>query len=78
MDVVRTEEVTTGTGPADWFEGTVTMQKLIDDPLPGGSKLYRVRFNAGARTHWHTHDGEQILIVVDGVCELAERGGEVV
>ncbi|MGE5171407.1 MAG: cupin domain-containing protein [Rudaea sp.] len=28
--------------------------------------VYRVEFEAGARTHWHTHSGPQWLFVLDG------------
>ena len=78
MDVVRGDEITAAAGPADWFEGQVSLQQLIEDALPGGSKVYRVRFEAGARTHWHTHEGEQLLYVLEGVCELEERDGALV
>lgn len=40
-------------------------------------KLYYVRFEPGARTNWHAHDGTQILIVSSGRCRY-QRAGEAV
>jgi len=37
--------------------------------------LYHVRFDAGARTNWHTHSGPQWLFVVAGRIR-AQRWGE--
>jgi quercetin dioxygenase-like cupin family protein len=37
-----------------------------------------VRFQAGARTHWHTHTGEQVLIVVEGTCIVKREGSPAV
>jgi len=35
-----------------------------------------VRFEPGARTHWHSHSGGQVLHVVEGEAAVQERGGE--
>jgi quercetin dioxygenase-like cupin family protein len=40
-----------------------------DSPLV---KAFRVAFEPGARTHWHTHSGPQLLVVVEGRC-LVQR-----
>jgi 4-carboxymuconolactone decarboxylase len=37
-------------------------------------KLYFVRFEAGARTHWHSHSGAQILVVTSGRCRYQREG----
>ena len=36
--------------------------------------VYRVTFQAGARTAWHTHTGPQLLLVVEGSCRLQKEG----
>ena len=64
-------------GPADPanFVLPATMQRLLgrDDAL--AVRLYRVRFDEGARTHWHTHDGTQLLYGLSGVCQVVDRAG---
>ncbi|MXY17032.1 MAG: cupin domain-containing protein [Acidobacteria bacterium] len=35
---------------------------------------YRVSFEPGARTAWHTHSGPQLLLVVEGRCRLQKAG----
>ena len=52
------------------------MQRLLgpDDDLP--VRLYRVTFDEGARTHWHTHDDVQLLFGLRGRCVVANRDGD--
>ena len=45
----------------------------VDFPV----KLYFVRFRPGARTFWHTHSGQQIIVVTSGECRYQVEGGEV-
>ncbi len=45
-----------------------------DDDLP--LRLYRVTFDEGARTHWHTHDDVQLLFGLSGRCVVVNRDGE--
>ncbi|MQA89462.1 MAG: cupin domain-containing protein [Gemmatimonas sp.] len=40
-------------------------------------KLYYVQFEPAARTNWHIHSGEQILVVTRGRCRY-QREGEAV
>jgi ATP-dependent exoDNAse (exonuclease V) beta subunit/quercetin dioxygenase-like cupin family protein len=35
---------------------------------------YRVGFDAGTRTAWHTHSGAQLLVVIDGTCRCQKAG----
>jgi quercetin dioxygenase-like cupin family protein len=60
--------------PNDNFTGTVNraeVAKATDNSV----RMFQVRFQPKARTHWHTHSGEQILIVVEGKC-LVKREGQ--
>ncbi|MEA2681949.1 MAG: hypothetical protein QOK05_277 [Chloroflexota bacterium] len=41
---------------------------------PGNASM--VRFEPGARTHWHSHSGGQLLIVVEGEGWTQARGEE--
>jgi quercetin dioxygenase-like cupin family protein len=55
------------------FTGTVT-------PITENSQglIAHFRFEAGARTKWHSHEGGQIILVEDGVCRTQVKGGPVV
>jgi len=54
------------------FTGTVT-------PITENSQgnIAHFRFEPGARTKWHSHDGGQIILVEDGVCRTQLKGGPV-
>ncbi len=51
------------------------MQRVLgrEDGLP--VRLYRVSFGVGARTHWHSHDGVQLLYGLAGACSVVDRAG---
>ncbi len=38
----------------------------------------RIRFDAGARTIWHTHVGPQVILVQEGVGRFQQKGGPIV
>jgi len=64
-------------GPEQWFTGVVWM-----DAAPAGSPpdvgVFRVFFEPGARTNWHTHPEGQILHVVTGEGRAQREGGPIV
>ncbi|MGK2964058.1 MAG: cupin domain-containing protein [Tepidiformaceae bacterium] len=83
METARRGETPKQQGSSELFEGNVEIDRLTAaDGVPGTAA---VTFHAGARTHWHSHSGGQILYVlegegrvgtVDGVTEM--RPGDVV
>jgi len=54
--------------PADAhsFVGTATTKLLASADEGGTVHVYRVVFESGGRTNWHTHSGPQWLLIVDG------------
>lgn len=54
--------------PADahTFAGTARTQRLASDEVGLPVSVYRVEFDPGGRTNWHTHSGPQWLLVVEG------------
>ena len=66
MDIKRSGSQPSGTGPADWFTGTVRIDPLFQSPDPARVVGASVTFEPGARTAWHTHPLGQTLIVVAG------------
>jgi len=61
----RSDELTATAGPAAWFTGVVTLEKLSAHEGMGLGVL-RVSFAPGARTAWHTHPEGQVLIITSG------------
>ena len=66
MDIKRSGSQPSGTGPADWFTGTVRIDPLFQAPDPARVAGASVTFEPGARTAWHTHPLGQTLIVIAG------------
>ena len=55
------------------FTGTVY---TVKENSQGSFAHYR--FEAGAHTKWHTHEGGQIVLCEEGVCRTQMRGGPVI
>jgi quercetin dioxygenase-like cupin family protein len=53
-------------GPGNWFTGTVWVDEVVIAE-PARMKAFRVSFEPGARTAWHTHPLGQALHVLAGV-----------
>ena len=64
-------------GEPSYFTGEVTLKALASSPGDNPTKLLRVEFSPGARTHWHTHTNTQLLVVVEGRCRFQHEGGPV-
>lgn len=63
------------TGPR--FAGTAELSPLTAF-VEGPVKVADVSFTDGAVTHWHSHEGGQVLLVCGGNGRTQERGGPVV
>ena len=61
-------------GSADTFTGTVRITAPFTAQAPGRAGGATVRFEAGARTAWHTHPLGQTLIVTDGLGLVQQQG----
>ena len=75
MQVVSSKDMETRRGPEDWFTGDVWLE-TASLPKPGAG-LFRVLFEPGARTNWHTHPEGQVLFVVTGAGRAGTEGGPV-
>jgi quercetin dioxygenase-like cupin family protein len=73
MRVVSAEDMETRRGPEKWFTGVVWMNAAPADSSPGAG-VFRVLFEPGARTNWHTHPEGQILYVVTGEGRAQKEG----
>jgi quercetin dioxygenase-like cupin family protein len=77
MEIKRAESHAASAGPADYFTGTVRIERLIDAPEPARVAGASVTFEPGARTAWHTHPLGQTLIVTTGMGWAQHWGGPV-
>lgn len=73
MRIVTPQDLQTRRGPDDWFTGAVWMDASPAGPSPDAS-VFRVFFEPGARTNWHTHPEGQILFILTGTCRVAREG----
>jgi quercetin dioxygenase-like cupin family protein len=77
MDVIGSEQRVTTRARADYFTGTVWLDPIAVAASPGHLRAYRVSFEPGARTAWHTHPLGQVLHVLTGVGRAQCAGGPV-
>jgi len=75
MKVVRGGNIQSELGTT--FTGDARLARLLDTQQPGGLAVTLVRFEDGARTHWHVHPGEQVLYVLEGEGRAGIEGEEV-
>lgn len=72
MKVVSSRDAETRRAPEEWFTGNVWMD-VTAIPQPGAG-LFRVLFEPGARTNWHTHPESQILYILTGMGRVQKEG----
>ena len=59
------------------FVGQARLTRMNAAAARPHTNVYRVAFEPGARTHWHTRTGPQLLQVIEGTCRYQEDGGAV-
>jgi len=74
MKIFRAAETPSEGGDQNTFTGTVARSTLARDAAGVPVNVYRVEFEPGARTHWHSHDGPQWLFVVEGRIRVQKHG----
>ena len=70
MKVVRSGEVESSIGST--FTGGVILDRVLPMQTEGGMAVSIVHFHDGARTNWHEHPSEQILIVLTGAGRVGD------
>ncbi|MBD2701564.1 cupin domain-containing protein [Spirosoma sp. BT702] len=60
--------------PASNFTGIVWVQQLIEPDSDFNIPVGYVTFEPGARSHWHSHAGGQVLLAMGGIGYYQERG----
>jgi quercetin dioxygenase-like cupin family protein len=77
MEIRRCGALPTRKGPASWFTGTTWQDPIVEAPEPARVRSSMVRFDPGARTHWHTHPLGQTLVVIAGCGRAQSWGGSI-
>lgn len=57
-----------------YFTGTTYLMRLSPYDDTWHASMANVTFEPGARTHWHTHSGGQILLILGGHGYYQEKG----
>jgi len=78
IEVVRADAKSGELVSATNFAGTVRVDPLFRTEQATHISGGLVSFEAGARTHWHTHPMGQILIVTAGTGRVQQWGGPIV
>jgi quercetin dioxygenase-like cupin family protein len=73
MEIAKGHQDPYQEGDAGRFTGRVWLSPGLS--APGGAGMSVVHFSAGARTHWHTHPGGQLLYGVSGHGRVRSRDG---
>ncbi|GAB3317753.1 cupin domain-containing protein [Larkinella ripae] len=60
--------------PISNFTGTVWVQQLIQSDSAFNIPVGYVTFEPGARSHWHSHAGGQVLLALGGIGYYQEKG----
>jgi quercetin dioxygenase-like cupin family protein len=66
MKILTSHERPSRKGPAAWFTGNVWIDEIAVGAEPSRLRAFRVSFEPGARTAWHTHPVGQVLHVLTG------------
>ena len=66
MQIFRGDAAPFAPADANSFTGPARTKRLASDDVGVPVHVYRVEFEVGGRTNWHTHTGPQWLFIVDG------------
>ena len=66
MRIFRDTEAPFAPADVNTFVGRAATKRLAAAEEPSAVHVYRVAFDPGGRTNWHTHSGSQWLFVIDG------------
>ena len=66
MKILSSKERPSRKGKPEWFTGNVWIDEIAIGAEPSRLRVFRVSFEPGARTAWHTHPVGQTLHVLAG------------
>ncbi|MBM62212.1 MAG: cupin [Acidobacteria bacterium] len=77
MKVFTLEALASEAADQQTFVGKASLTRMNKAATQPNTNVYRVEFEASARTNWHSHTGPQLLQVLSGVCRFQTHGGPV-
>ena len=76
--VLKSDSIQFSRAAAENFSGMAEVGGLLPRENSLNISTGLVRFEAGARTAWHTHPAGQLLIIADGIGRVQQEGGEII
>jgi len=74
MNIFRGDAVPFAPADVTSFTGPARTKRLASDEVGVPVHVYRVEFEEGGRTNWHTHSGPQWLFIVEGRVRVQKWG----
>lgn len=75
MEIMLAGQRATKRAPDNYFTGTVWQDPIVTAPEPARLAAFRVTFEPGARTAWHSHPLGQTLYVISGIGRIQTANG---
>ncbi len=66
MKVIKMSQVPEVDGSGPLFTGAVTRQPLVTEDMGHSFNMSNINFGRGVRNKFHTHSGDQVLLVTAG------------
>ena len=77
MKVYNPSELSLESCDPEHFTGLAKLTRMAGVNADPTINIYRVCFEQGSRTDWHTHSGIQLLVVIEGTCRMQASGEKV-
>ena len=74
MNIFRGDAAPFAPADVNSFTGLARTKRLASDDVGAPTHVYRVEFEEGGRTNWHTHTGPQWLFIVEGRVRVQKWG----
>ena len=74
MKVIKMSQVPEVDASSPLFTGAVTRQPLVTEDMGHSFNMSNVIFGVGVRNKFHTHSGDQVLLVTAGTGIVATEG----
>lgn len=74
MKVIKISQVPEVDGSSPMFTGAVSRQPLVTEDMGRSFNMSNINFGRGVRNKFHTHSGDQVLLVTSGTGIVATDG----
>lgn len=77
MQILSIQDRAPVRAPSDYFTGTVWLDQISVATPPSRLRAFRVSFEPGARTAWHSHPYGQVLHILAGIGRVQQAGAPI-